>query len=196
MGSQLRHPVQWRGDPQPPGQASAWKLPLHRREVRGLHQWIGEQIIYTVQHSIKAAGWGCSRLAVFFVGDSPPLGKMAIFRGNSISWQIPPKGTRIFPGDCGQAKTVYDRRSLRKGRRTQWKGTNLNYIQSALGRRSTWTTQIESARIVQEELLPDCKWMVVLKSNGYGHGAATMAPHPGAGMRRRLFCCGLFGRGH
>ena len=71
-------------------------------------------------------------------------------------------------------------------------GTNLNYIER------TWAeinldNMIESARIVREELLPDCKWMVVLKSNGYGHGAGT---HPGAGMRRRLVCCGLFGRGH
>lgn len=54
-------------------------------------------------------------------------------------------------------------------------GTNLNYIER------TWAeinldNMIESARIVREELLPDCKWMVVLKSNGYGHGAATMAP--------------------
>ena len=53
--------------------------------------------------------------------------------------------------------------------------TNFNYIER------TWAeinldNMIESARIVRKELLPDCKWMVVLKSNGYGHGAATMAP--------------------
>lgn len=74
-------------------------------------------------------------------------------------------------------------------------GTNLNYIER------TWAeinldNMIESARIVREELLPDCKWMVVLKSNGYGHGAATMAPILERECGADWFGCGLFGRGH